>query len=93
MADDATTHFEPAPTQRKPSFPISPDLRGYLRRYRRERDLPVSADGIVTARVEASGPLLIDVEKTLVIAAQSQMFDEQARHVTKNDLHTSPEEN
>ena len=58
-----------------------------------ERDLPVSADGVVTARVEASGPLLIDVEKTLVIAAQSQMFDEQARHVTSKDLHTSPEEN
>jgi hypothetical protein len=58
-----------------------------------ERDLPVSADGIVTARVEASGPLLIDVEKALVIAAQSQMFDEQARHVTSKDLFTSPEEN
>jgi hypothetical protein len=41
MADDATTHV-PAPTQRKPSFPISPDLRGYLRRYRRERELPVT---------------------------------------------------
>jgi hypothetical protein len=58
-----------------------------------ERDLPVSTDGVVTARVEASGPLLIDVEKTLVIAAQSQMFDEQARHVTSKDLFTSPEEN
>jgi hypothetical protein len=33
---------EPVPTRRKPSFPISPDLRGYLRRYRRERDLPVT---------------------------------------------------
>jgi hypothetical protein len=32
----------PLPTQRKPSFPISPDLRGYLRRYRRERELPVT---------------------------------------------------
>jgi hypothetical protein len=53
----------------------------------------VSADGVVTARVEASGPLLIDVEKALVIAAQSQMFDEQARHVTSKDLYTSPEEN
>ncbi len=42
MADDATTLFEPAPTRRKPSFPISPDLRGYLRRYRRERVLPVT---------------------------------------------------
>ena len=42
MAEAATTHFEPAPTRRKPSFPISPDLMGYLRRYRRERDLPVT---------------------------------------------------
>ena len=41
MADDETTHV-PAPTRRKPSFPISPDLRGYLRRYRRERELPVT---------------------------------------------------
>jgi hypothetical protein len=30
------------PTQRKPAFPIVPDLRAYLRRYGRERDLPVS---------------------------------------------------
>ena len=30
------------PTHRKPSYPISPDLRGYLRRYKRERELPVT---------------------------------------------------
>lgn len=30
------------PTPRKPSFPIGTDLRGYLRRYKRERDLPVT---------------------------------------------------
>jgi len=30
------------PTQRKPSFPISPDFRGYLRRFKRERELPMS---------------------------------------------------
>ena len=30
------------PTQRKPAFPIGPDLRAYLRRYGRERDLPVT---------------------------------------------------
>jgi len=39
---DAATMPEPAPTRRKPSFPISPELRGYLRRYRRERELPVT---------------------------------------------------
>jgi hypothetical protein len=31
-----------APTKRKPSFPIGQDLRGYLRRYKRERELPVT---------------------------------------------------
>ncbi len=30
------------PTQRKPSFPVNPELRGYLRRYRRERELPIT---------------------------------------------------
>jgi hypothetical protein len=42
MADAATTHHEPAPTRRKPSFAISHDLGHYLRRYRRERSLPVT---------------------------------------------------
>ncbi len=32
----------PQPTRRKPSFPISADLRAYLRRYKRERELPVT---------------------------------------------------
>jgi hypothetical protein len=30
------------PTQRKPSFPVGADLRRYLARYRRERELPVT---------------------------------------------------
>src|ERR1043165_10274762 len=30
------------PTHRKPPFPVSTDLRGYLRRYKRERELPVT---------------------------------------------------
>ncbi len=30
------------PTQKKPSYPIIDELRTYLRRYRRDRDLPVS---------------------------------------------------
>jgi hypothetical protein len=30
------------PTQRKPSFPINSDLRSYLRRYKRERELPIT---------------------------------------------------
>jgi hypothetical protein len=32
----------PLPTRRKPSFPIKQDLRAYLRRYRRELELPVT---------------------------------------------------
>ncbi|MSU24541.1 MAG: hypothetical protein EXS32_12060 [Opitutus sp.] len=39
---EAATPSEPAPTRRKPSFPISSDLLGYLRRYRRERVLPLT---------------------------------------------------
>ncbi len=39
----ATEHpLLPAPTPRKPSFPVRDGLRSYLRRYRRERDLPVT---------------------------------------------------
>lgn len=34
----------PQPTRRKPSFPIRDELRDYLRRYRRERELPVTYD-------------------------------------------------
>jgi hypothetical protein len=33
---------EPRPQLKKPSFPISPALRTYLQRYRRERSIPVS---------------------------------------------------
>jgi hypothetical protein len=40
MAENGTRH--PLPTRRKPSFPINGDLRAYLRRYRRERELPVT---------------------------------------------------
>jgi hypothetical protein len=40
MADESPHHL--LPTHRKPSFPISADLRGYLRRYKRERDLPIT---------------------------------------------------
>lgn len=37
-----TGNITKQPTLRKPSFPIRPELRGYLRRYRRDRDLPVT---------------------------------------------------
>ncbi|HEY1765181.1 MAG TPA: hypothetical protein VGF85_09680 [Opitutaceae bacterium] len=32
----------PPPTRKKPTFPVSEDLRGYLRTYKRERELPVT---------------------------------------------------
>jgi len=34
----------PLVTPRKPSIPINPGLRGYLLRYKRERQLPVTYD-------------------------------------------------
>jgi hypothetical protein len=34
----------PQPTKRKPSFPVEAELRGYLRRYRREHELPITYD-------------------------------------------------
>jgi hypothetical protein len=40
MAESGTNN--PVPTRRKPSFPINDDLRAYLKRYRRERELPVT---------------------------------------------------
>ncbi|MBL9189617.1 MAG: hypothetical protein JNK23_19205 [Opitutaceae bacterium] len=38
----ATGDTNPLPTRRKPSIPVSDGLRAYLRRYRRERDLPIT---------------------------------------------------
>jgi hypothetical protein len=32
----------PPPTRKKPTFAVGPDLRGYLRTYKRERDLPIT---------------------------------------------------
>jgi hypothetical protein len=54
------------PTLRKPSFPIRPDLRGYLRRYRRERELPVTYERlrsfheVIPLTDEAGQPTLWD---------------------------------
>ena len=42
MADQATEDQVPPPTQKKPTFPVVDGLRGYLRAYKRERDLPVT---------------------------------------------------
>jgi predicted polyphosphate/ATP-dependent NAD kinase len=47
-----------------------------------ERDVPVSERGRVTVSVDKSGPLLIDVDATLVIAARDRRFDEQRSTTT-----------
>ena len=50
-----------------------------------ERDLAVSPDGTVTVRVESSGPLVIDVERTLVRAASTLSFDITSQGKTQKD--------
>jgi predicted polyphosphate/ATP-dependent NAD kinase len=40
-----------------------------------ERDRTVGENGRVTIRVESSGPLLVDVDRALVLAAERQLFD------------------
>jgi hypothetical protein len=52
-----------------------------------ERDVPVSERGRVNVRVDQSGPLLIDVEATLNIAARDQRFDERTQSTTDGDQH------
>jgi hypothetical protein len=49
-----------APTRRKPNFPVGDGLRGYLSRYRRERELPVTYERLrafheVVPLVDADG--------------------------------------
>jgi hypothetical protein len=44
MPDTAKHGDTPLATQKKPTFPVGPGLRGYLRSYKRERDLPVTYD-------------------------------------------------
>ena len=40
-----------------------------------ERDRTVSENGRVTIRVESTGPFLVDVDRTLVLAAERRLFD------------------
>jgi hypothetical protein len=46
---------EARPQLKKPSFPVSGELRAYLQRYRRERDLPISYERL--SAFEESCPL------------------------------------
>jgi len=39
---DSVPDIPAARTAKKPSYPINDDLRGYLKKYRRERELPVT---------------------------------------------------
>jgi len=39
---DAPVSLNEVRTRKKPSYPIGAELRDYLRRYRRERELPVT---------------------------------------------------
>ncbi len=48
-----------APTRRKPHFPIGEGLRGYLRRYKRERDLPLTYERL---RAFQEGIPLVDAD-------------------------------
>jgi hypothetical protein len=56
----------PSPTRRKPSFPVTANLRAYLRRYRRERELPVTYERlrafqeVIPLTDEAGRPTLWD---------------------------------
>ena len=40
--DDASTSQPPFRTRKKPSLPVTAELRDYLKKFRRERDLPVT---------------------------------------------------
>jgi len=52
-----------------------------------ERDVPVSDRGRVSVRVDKSGPLLIDVDATLSIAARDRRFDAPTRSRSNGDTH------
>lgn len=51
--------------------------------YDGERTTPVGTDCTISASIEPSGPRLIDVDSTLVLAARQRLFDDQ----TRKDLH------
>ena len=56
--------------------------------YDGERSTPVSARTTVTASVERSGPHLIDVERTLHLAALNKRFDVRAADIApRKDIH------
>ncbi len=83
MGDDGT-HF-PLPTKRKPSFPVSHDLRAYLQRYKRERELPVTYDRlrafheVIPLTDDAGKPTLWDT--VIYDAAEMNALNEALKEV------------
>jgi hypothetical protein len=55
MSEPLPAPSAPRPQQKKPSYPVSAGLRDYLRRYRRERSLPVTYERL--RRFAESAPL------------------------------------
>jgi predicted polyphosphate/ATP-dependent NAD kinase len=66
-----------------PGEPVEVPGGGVLA-YDGERTTPVSADSTITVSIESSGPRIIDVERALIIAARSQLFDVSPR---RKDVH------
>jgi ATP-NAD kinase N-terminal domain len=52
--------------------------------YDGERTTPVSPDATITASIERSGPRMIDIDRTLALAAQQHCFDAAATHSRKD---------
>jgi hypothetical protein len=72
-------------TAKKPSYPIRPDLRAYLRRYRRERELPVTYERlrafheVIPLTDDAGKPTLWDT--VIYEAAEMNALNEALKHV------------
>jgi hypothetical protein len=83
MADPGTP--PPLPTQRKPSFPINADLRSYLRRYKREREQPVTYERlrafheVIPLTDEKGKPTLWDT--VIYEAAEMSALNERLKEV------------
>ena len=83
MAEPGTRN--PLPTRRKPSFPVSADLRAYLRRYKRERELPVTYERlrafheVIPLTDDAGKPTLWDT--VIYDAAEMNSLNEALKEV------------
>ncbi len=69
-----TTVQVAAVTPLPPSTPVALEGGGMIA-YDGERTTPAPVDATITASIEASGPRLIDVGRTLSIAAAQRLFD------------------